>query len=536
MNIDGLAGTAMYRFDGDLSKLEFLRYDVTNLAYTIRQDGRAAIIGVGGGRDLLSAYLFGFRDVTGVELNPIFIDLLTGQFRKYNQLADLPGMRLIVDEARSWFARTFERFDLIQMSLIDTWAATGAGAFSLAENGLYTLQGWHHFLNALTPIGVFTVSRWYDPENVMETGRLLSLAMTALRERGLANPEAHVLLAGSRNLATLIIANTPFSADELKQLTERITELGFTVLVSPDRPTASPALRQIIEANTPSAFAELAKLYHIDISAPTDDRPFFFNQLILNDPESIALARRAQAGVVRGNLVATMTVAIIVLLSALIVLFAMIVPALPTVRQVPGRLAYLGTLYFALIGLGFMFIEIGLIQRISIFLGHPIYGLAIGLFGIILSTGLGSLVSDLLRLDTGIRLLTWAGALCLYILFMSVWFPALVLAFEGQTLLMRVMVVLVAIVPSGFLMGFGFPTGMRIVGAIDMRPTPWFWAVNGAAGVLAATLSVAVSILYSINASLWLGAACYLLLGPIGLALGFSRYALGRVATTKSSV
>lgn len=136
----------MYQFDGDLKKLDFLRYDLTNLAYTIRNRGRSAVIGVGGGRDLLSAYMFGFRDVTGVELNSVFIDFLKNEFRDYNHLADLPGVRLYVDEARSWFARTNERFDLIEMSLIDTWAATGAGAYSLSENGLYTTQGWHHFL------------------------------------------------------------------------------------------------------------------------------------------------------------------------------------------------------------------------------------------------------------------------------------------------------------------------------------------------------------------------------------------------------
>jgi predicted membrane-bound spermidine synthase len=120
----------MYRFDGDLSRLAFLRYDITNLAYSIRHEGRAAVIGVGGGRDLLSAQLFGFRDVTGVELNPIFIDMLTGVLADYNRLATRPGVRLLVDEARSWFSRSVERFDLMQMSMIDTWAATGGHSHS----------------------------------------------------------------------------------------------------------------------------------------------------------------------------------------------------------------------------------------------------------------------------------------------------------------------------------------------------------------------------------------------------------------------
>ena len=199
----------------------------------------ASVIGVGGGRDMLSAHLFGFKEVTGVELNPIFVDWLTHRFRSYNNLTDLPGTRFFVDEARSWFARTTERFDLIEMSLIDTWAATGAGAFSPSENGLYTIEGWQYFLDALTPTGLFTVSRWYDPHNITETGRLLSLASAALRKRGVSHPDAQIYLAGTPVLATIIVGRAPFSTDDLIRLHKATNELGFIELVSPDREIAS---------------------------------------------------------------------------------------------------------------------------------------------------------------------------------------------------------------------------------------------------------------------------------------------------------
>ena len=519
MSIDGSASTAMYRFNGDIATLQFLTYDVTNLGYVIRNKGRSATIGVGGGRDLLSAHLFGFTDVTGVELNPIFIDWLTNRFRNYNHLADLPGTRFFVDEARSWFARTTERFDLIEMSLVDTWAATGAGAFSLSENGLYTVQGWQHFLDALTPSGVLTVSRWYNPRNIAETGRLLSLAATALRARGVEHAEPQIFLAGTPNLATIIVGNGPLSADDLSRLHKATSELGFTELVSPDREIASPVLRQILQTRSERELESLTHRYHVDFTAPTDDRPFFFNQLVLTDAASVRGAQEAPDGVIRGNLEATKTIGIIVLLSAILVLVTMILPSLPAMRRTKASLAWLGTLYFALIGLGFMFIEIGIIQRVSLFLGHPVYGLGIGLFSIILSTGVGSLISERLKLDTPRKLVGWAVLLSLFVVLLTFWFPALVRAFEGHVLAVRILVALAAIVPSGLLMGFGFPTGMRLVDAIDTRPTPWFWAINGAAGVFAASVAVGTSIAFSINTSLWIGATCYLLLGPVGLML-----------------
>jgi hypothetical protein len=202
-----------------------------------------------------------------------------------------------------------------------------------------------------------------------------------------------------------------------------------------------------------------------------------------------------------------------------LVLITTIVPALPSIRRVAPRIAVLGPVYFILIGLGFMFVEIGLIQRISVYLGHPVYGIAIGLFGIIVSTGLGSLCSSRLSLLTGLRFQLWAGALGLYLILLPYWFPMLVDDFASANLFVRAGISLAAIVPSGVLMGFGFPAGMEIVNAIDSRPTPWFWAVNGAAGVLAAGIAVIVSIQSTISTTLWCGAACYLLLAPIAINL-----------------
>jgi hypothetical protein len=521
MTIDGDAGTAMYRFDGDMASVDFLKYDITSLAYRIRDHGKAAIIGVGGGRDLLTAYLFGFRDVTGVELNPIFVDLLKNRFRDFNRLAALPGIKLEVDEARSWFASTGRgrQFDLVQMSMIDTWAATGVGAFSLSENGLYTIQGWRRILFGLAPDGVFTVSRWYAPENSGETGRLLSLAKGTLLAMGVRDPSDHLFLVSLNNLSTLIVGRAPFSREDLSRLHDVSRQLGFTVLASPLAPPASAVLRGIMQAPDLAALRALPALYHIDVSPPTDERPFFFNQLRFTDPQAMIEAARATSGVLRGNLAATLTLAVIISLSMILVVLTIILPALPAARLISPRLIASGTGYFVLIGLGFMLVEIGIIQRLSLFLGHPVYGLAVGLFGIIVTTGVGSLLSDRLPLATSRRALAWSGLTALYLALLPLWLPAVVGAFEARGIVVRAALALAMIAPAGVLMGFGFPTGMRLVTAVDGRPTPWFWAINGAAGVLAAGIAVAVSIAFSINASIWLGAACYLPLGAVAIAL-----------------
>ena len=511
--IDGGAGTAMYRFDGNLESLGFLRYDVTNLAYAVPNLKTGAVIGVGGGRDVLSQRLFGLTDVTGVEINPIIIDVLKNNFSGYNAIAALDGVAFEVDEARSWFARSRRSFDVIQMSLIDTWAATGAGAFTLTENGLYTVEAWRRFLDRLNPDGLFTVSRWHAPGEVNETGRLVSLAVATLLANGNSEPRRHLFLAVSGKVATLIMAKQPIAPAALAALKNTAAAMAFTVILSPDTPAPSEMLETIVSARDGPALDRATTSHYLDLTPPSDARPFFFNQLrFATLLDSSVFSRFTHTGVFAGNLIATLTLAMLVLISLTLVIATIIVPLRPTVSAAGWRLAAGGTAYFALIGTGFMMIEIGLLQRMSVFLGHPVYALSVVLFSLILWTGFGSLASERLRLDGPGKLAVWSVATAAYVFALPYWLPGLLAELDGADLLVRAGLCILVLAPAGLLMGFGFPTGMRLASAISEEPTPWFWGINGAAGVLAGSIAIVTSIAFGIDTTLKVGAACYLLL------------------------
>jgi hypothetical protein len=429
-----------------------------------------------------------------------------------------------VDDARSWFAATSEKFDLVQMVVADTWAATGAGAFSLSENGLYTLEGWRAFLKTLNPDGVFTVSRWYAPGEINETGRMVGLATAALLDAGVKDARPHLFVADDGRLATLVLSKAPFTDAQLRALHDAVRDGGFAELLSPDRPPDSNLLRQIVESRNLASLNQVLGSTYLDLTVPTDARPFFFNQLRIFDiPSLLTVLRFARSnefgGVWWGNLVASGVLLMILVIAFAAVIATILVPLRSAARQCPRPLAIAGSLYFSLIGMGFMLAEIALLQYFSVYLGHPIYSLGVCLFSLILASGLGSLASDWLKLNTRGKLAAWGGIVVAYLVVMQWVLPSIFQSTTNRERLVRIGISLGAIMPLGFLLGFAFPTGMRLASAIDTQPTPWFWGINGATGVLATVLGVIVSMSFGINVTLLISAACYLMVIPTSLVL-----------------
>jgi len=193
--IDSGAGSVITRFDGRLDPLEYLRYDITALAHHLRRDTSVLVIGVGGGRDILTGLVFGQKRIVGVEINRDILDVLSNRFAGYaGDLPRRPGVTLVHDEARSYVTRSRERFGIIQASFTDTWAATAAGAYVLTENGLYTKEAWVTFLEHLTPDGILTVSRWWDEAQPAEVLRVVALATSALAALGSEDPRRHLVI------------------------------------------------------------------------------------------------------------------------------------------------------------------------------------------------------------------------------------------------------------------------------------------------------------------------------------------------------
>jgi len=311
----------------------------------------------------------------------------------------------------------------------------------------------------------------------------------------------------------------PADVSALKRICER---LAFDALICPGQRSPSNVLEGILSAPTRAELVRRTSGFDLDLTPPTDDRPFFFNQLPFTRPLS-AFRYMNLGGVAAGNFAATLTLLTILLVCLVLVAATIVVPLSPTLKQVAPDIVISGTSYFGLLGLGFMFVEIGFLQRFGLFLGHPVYSLSIVLFGLVLFAGLGSAASERFSLSSRRKFTVWALMTSAYLMSLPVWIPLVFRTFESTAILSRALVTTALIAPAGLLMGYGFPTGIRLVSRRDNRPTAWFWGINGATGVLGSVMAVALSIAFGIGVTIVLGSLCYLALIPCAIALGFRR-------------
>ncbi|MBI3317731.1 MAG: hypothetical protein HYZ90_01095 [Candidatus Omnitrophica bacterium] len=525
LEIDAGASTPLISFDGDLERVGYLRYDITGFAHYLRPRANTFIIGSGGGKDVLTALLFGQPRILAVEVNPDVVKAAHGVFGGFTGHLDrMPAVSLVTDEARSTLVRSQERFDIIQAALVDTAAATSAGAYAFIENGLYTTEAWKILLQRLKPKGILSFTRWYYGDWYYghlgvpaETFRLVVLGAAAVRALGNPDPLRHILLVRTKNsarkqdVATLLVSPEPFSSEDLARAREVCDQLGFETALSWQE-SADPFLPLLVRLPP----ADLNRIFPVDLSPPTDDRPYFFFSTHLGD----AVREKMKHGLLRSSH-APPAVQILLALMSLVLLLGLALVLLPPFCwslkkerpiQQPGpeRGRVVLPLYFAGIGLAFMFIEIGLIQRLSLFLGNPTFGFTVTLFGLLLCSGLGSLISGRGQLLLGPSREWWTLVALVFVLIgMERGSSLLLWKFVAAGTPLRILLVLALISLPGVLMGFPFPLGMRFACSRGGSHAAWYWAINGAFSIIASVFAMVSTLTLGISATITLGIAFY---------------------------
>jgi len=493
------------------------------LANVLRPHGDYAIIGPGGGVDVLRAVANGSPSVTGIEINPIIANaVMRGRYADYSHhLYELPEVHLEVTDGRSFVRNARQPFDVVQMTLVDTWASTAAGAFALSENSLYTVEAFREYFEHLKPDGMVAITRW-EFRQPREALRVVSVATEALHLLRVANPAGHFIVVSQGKLAAdgipvvVLAKKSPFTHDEEEAVEAHLDRHPDLVgLYLPSAPGEN-AFSALIARNDPRAFA---RDYGYNVAPVDDNTPFFFFTLktahILGDPElRQAIDWKVNLGVV--------VLGMVLAISLLAVFTFLLVPMALRGGRAQGMLPLL---YFVAVGLGYILVEIAFIQRFVLFLGHPTYALTVVVFLLLLSSGAGSVVSRRWLPDSPGAWIPLAGLIAALAVYTWV-LTGLLTALVGLPFMAKFVVSSVVLVPLAFAMGMPFPTGLRLLAqtaALELPATEfgepasreghaleWAWAMNAAASVLGSVLAMVIAIHFGLNVTLACGAGAYL--------------------------
>jgi SAM-dependent methyltransferase len=501
LDIDADAGTTITRFDGDLSKLAYLKDDLINSAYLMQPLADVAVVGVGGGRDILSGLVFGARHIRGIEINPAIFEVLTDKFADFSGHLDRqPGVSLVKAEARSYINHSSERYDLVQISLIDTWAATAAGGLTLTENRLYTVEAWDDFYRALKPGGLLSVSRWYDANTHRgEFYRLVAIAADALQRKGVPATELphHVIALNVGNIVTVITRPDAFSDAQWQAARGRLQAEGFNILLAPDV-TFDTVTSTLLSGKADQAFLDALPE---NIAASTDDNPFFFYTARLGD----LVTDRASVATNSNQAIGMARWLVVLALGACVYYIAL--PFARLARRMPISTLAPPVTYFSAIGMGFMLIEISQMQRLMVFLGHPVYGLSVVLFTILLFSGIGSMTVGAHAPRPG-AIAVRVAALLATLVAAGLLTPLVTAWARAEATDIRILVSVLLLAPPAFCMGMMFPLGLGIWRR-HSELLPFFWSANGITSMLASVLGMALSIEFGIARTFALGVCFY---------------------------
>ncbi len=505
--VDGEGPGALVKWDGRAASLVYLDYLTSALPYHLLAHPRVLVLGAGAGADVLQAIALDSRAVDAVELDPLVVDLVEHRFADYSgRPYRAPGVRVHIAEARGFVARSRDRYDLIEVALLDAFGASSAGLYALSESYVYTVEALSAYLDRLEPSGMLAVTRWVNlpPRDVL---KLFATAVAALERRDVAAPGRQLALIRSWSTATLLVKNSPFTQSEIAALREFCRVRSFDADWFPGIAPGEANRFNVLE---PSQFEEGAKAllgperaafierYKFEIEPATDDRPYFFRFFRWRTlPEVLALKARGGLPLLDWGypvLIATLVQASI--FGAVLILLPLAIGPRRASDAMPGRPSQARVaLYFAAIGFAFMFVEIAFIQKFTLFLAHPLYAVAVVLCAFLVFAALGSRWSARLRAEGKVPPAALAAAVIggislAYLAALPPLFTWLLPLPDGA----RIAIAIALIAPLAFAMGIPFPVGLARLAPQASALVPWAWGLNACASVVAAVLATVLAI------------------------------------------
>lgn len=516
--IDADAATGIAQFDFDkldqAGRIKLLEHG-PGLPYLLRPAAKTLIIGPGGGWDVSRALASGSKDITGVEINPIIATTVMRE--KFPNLSHnlylRPEIRIHVEDGRSFVRRTPEKYQVIQATLVDTWASTAAGAFSLSENNLYTSDAFYDYLSHLSDDGVLAFTRWgFDPPR--ESLRVISLAIEALSQLGETNPARHVIVAregvdkirGWGATDTVILSRKPMSDALLAKAREAMNQPGMEVVYMPGTDRNTP-FRELLTSTNRAGFYEY---YQYDVTPVNDNRPFFFYTVQPRDVWNFLASAARDSADFKINRAVPMLFGVL-FVSFIATAITLLLPPLVLKQSLPSDRRLRGFLmYFVCLGAGYIMIQVSLIQKFVLLLGHPTYALTVIIFTMLLASGLGSNYSKRIVQNNPERLRI---VLLFIVILVPVlgYFAGLVSSLgPAWPLPLKMLATVVVVAPLAFLMGIPFPTGLATLESWEKSAVRWGWSMNAASSVFGSALAIFLAIYLGLYQTLVVGGLLYL--------------------------
>lgn len=502
-NGDGMS--AITKYPDKMEKLGYLDYQTSALAYHLGNPDKVLILGAGGGSEVLQALYHDTEVIDAVEIDPQMVDLVETKYAGFaGNIYAMEGVKLHTEEARGFVTSSSQKYDLIQMAMVDSFGASSAGLQSLSENYLYTVEALQLYLHHLNPEGYLSVTRWLKlPPR--DTLKLFTTAIEALERNGVEDPQKHIALIRGWQTSTLIVKNGIFSSNEIKKLKHfcddrffdtayyyGLSESGINRYNILDKPYFFLGAQALLK-NKEQYFID----YKFDIRPASDDRPYFYHFFKWKTLDEI-LSLRGTGGLHLlewGYLVLVAS-----LLQAVIASIILILLPLFWYRKADKNTIATSKkrvfVYFFVLGLGFLFLEIYFIQRFMLFLSHPLYTVAVVLSSFLIFAGLGSSYSKRIGVLKGYRKSAHYGIYgifvfgLIYILTLDHIFGFLLTQSEPVKITASVLL----IAPLAFAMGMPFPMGLSELGRHSESLIPWAWGVNGCASVISVVAATLVAI------------------------------------------